>query len=97
MQKQAMWQFFRHSRGESYAALYRTTIAIVSLLWLLAATALSPALFFRKGGSAVVRLWRKWLGCLQWALGLQNLTQKFPGQVPSRAASASDILPDSHV
>lgn len=95
MQKEAMWQFFRHSRGEAYAAVYRATIAILSLMWLLAATILSPVLYLLRGSAGIVRVWRKWLGSLQWSLGLQNLTNKFPGQVSTQPAQASGAVPNS--
>lgn len=81
MQKEAMWQYFRATRGTSYATLYRMAIALTSVLWLVAVAVLSPLLYLRKRTNTIIRVWRKWLGALQWALGFQNLTNKFPGQV----------------
>jgi len=84
MQKEAMWQFFRESRGKPYAAMYRAAIALVSSLWILALVLLSPLLFLMRGSSGISRIWRKWSGSLQWALGLQKLTNKFKGQLAAR-------------
>ena len=84
MQKEAMWQFFRATRGTTYAAMYRVTIAIVSLVWVLAATVLSPALFLLRGSNGIMRVLRKWSGALQWSLGLEKLTNKFRGPLAER-------------
>lgn len=81
MQKEAMWQYFRATRGPAYAALYRAAITLTSLLWLSVVVVLSPFFYLRKRANTIVRVWRKWLGALQWALGFQSLTNKFPGQV----------------
>ena len=80
MQKEAMWQFFRATRGNGYAARYRIAIALVSLFWLTAVILLSPALLVLRGSNGMVRIWRKWGGALQWAVGLEKLTNKFKGQ-----------------
>jgi GT2 family glycosyltransferase len=79
MQKAAMWQYYRATRGKTYAALYRFTITAVSLLWLSTVAILSPILYLSKGSNAVRRVWRKWLGSLQWALGLENVTNDLRG------------------
>ena len=87
MQKEAMYQYFRATRGATYAALYRASIIVTSILWLGAVAVLSPMLYFRKRSNTIVRVWRKWLGALQWALGFQSLTNKFPGQVAASEAA----------
>jgi GT2 family glycosyltransferase len=84
MQKEAMWQFFRTWRGKAYAAAYRATIAMVSVVWLLAVSVLSPFLLAIRGSGSVTRVWRKWLGALQWSLRLENLTRQFRSQLSSR-------------
>ena len=81
MQKEAMWQYFRATRGKAYAALYRAAIILTSALWLCILAVVSPLLYLRGQTNTIVRVWRKRLGALEWALGLQNLTHKFPGQV----------------
>jgi N-acetylglucosaminyl-diphospho-decaprenol L-rhamnosyltransferase len=85
MQKEAMWQFFRASRGKGYAVLYRITIAVVSALWLLAAVLLSPLVLIARGANGIVRVWHKWSGALQWALGLEKQTNKFRGQLAAES------------
>jgi GT2 family glycosyltransferase len=81
MQRHAVWQFHRAWRGKSYAALYRATIAGMSVLWLIAAVLMWPALFILGKKDAASRVWRKWSGAFLWSIGLENLTRKFRGQV----------------
>jgi len=88
MQKEAMWQFFRSWRGRAYAVAYRTAIALVSSVWLLVAALLSPLLLAAKGSDGVMRIWRKWLGALQWSLGLESLTGQYRAQGTSRQVAA---------
>jgi N-acetylglucosaminyl-diphospho-decaprenol L-rhamnosyltransferase len=81
MQKEAMWQFFRSTHGSTYAAVYRMTIAFVSLLWIVVTIAFSPLLFLLRGRDRITRLLRKWGGGLQWSLGFEKLTNRFRGRL----------------
>jgi hypothetical protein len=55
----------------------------LSLVWVLTATVLSPALSLLRGSNGITRVLRKWTGALQWSLGLERLTNNSGGGWPS--------------
>ncbi len=87
MQKHALWQFHRAARGKGYAALFRAVIGFVAVLWIMAALVMSPILFATRKRDAWWRVWRRWTGALQWAVGLERLSRRFRTQAVSRGTA----------
>lgn len=89
MQKHALWQFHRAWHGKGYAALFRASIGFVGVLWIVTAVVTFPVLFAIGKRDAWSRVWRRWTGALQWAVGLERLSRKFQGRtMPSDTAEA---------
>jgi GT2 family glycosyltransferase len=72
MQRQALWQFHRTWRGKKYAALYRATIGVASVAWIIVLALAWPVLLAFGKRDGAFRTWRKWTGALQWALWLHG-------------------------
>lgn len=91
MQREAMWQFFRTWRGTGYAGLYRVMIGLMSLGRLLAVLMAWPLFALRGHGPRVAGTFHKWVGALQWSIGLQELTNTFQGELlPPRFLDGCD-------
>jgi len=91
MQKEAHWQFHKAWRGSVYAAFYRLAIGLVSLLRLSAMAILSPILLLLRGKADFLRVWSRWIGGLEWSLGLEDLTKQFSGRAAEQGSPAKTV------
>src|ERR1700754_4762281 len=68
--RESVARFFTIHRGRSYAALYRATIAFVSVLRIVLLVVASPALLLYRQYQFLSRTLTKWCSILVWSLGL---------------------------
>jgi N-acetylglucosaminyl-diphospho-decaprenol L-rhamnosyltransferase len=76
MMKESLFQFLRKSRGPFYAALYRLSVFLVSMLRVAVLAALLPIPSARIDKDSLRHSLMKWHKILRWSLGLEAWTRQ---------------------
>jgi N-acetylglucosaminyl-diphospho-decaprenol L-rhamnosyltransferase len=76
--RESLVRFLKIHRGPLYAALYRLSIAFISVLRIALLVAASPILIPRRGYRFLSRVLTKWSSILLWSLGLTRWTGHEP-------------------
>jgi GT2 family glycosyltransferase len=94
MLRQSVTRFFRLYRGPFYATLYRASLAVVSVLRILALLISCPILIQRWSYRGVSLALKKWCSIFLWSLGMTRwATRQSPVSKHDGAASASVTAP----
>jgi N-acetylglucosaminyl-diphospho-decaprenol L-rhamnosyltransferase len=72
--RESLVRFLKIHRGLLYAALYRSSIAFISVLRIVLLLVASPILISRRGSRFLSRVLSKWSSILLWSLGMTRWT-----------------------